>query len=219
MSAETIKAASPGDVAEIMGLIRSVSESMSDDGIDQWDDIYPDSDTIEQDISQGALFAYFSDGKIAAIMVLNESFDPSYDTVDWSPRIKRPRFVHRLCVSPMFRKKGIAKTLMEYAEKEAIGNGFDSIRLDAYSKNPAAVKLYQNLGYRMAGEVDLRKGRFFCFEKVIRREEAPGDTRLERILKERFGKAPQFGSLMDNIVDGLFNDPNKDPEENGKQAD
>ena len=34
---------------------------------------------------------------------------------------------------------------------------------------------------------------------------APGETRLEKVLRERFG-APAFGSLMDGIVEGMFQD-------------
>jgi hypothetical protein len=42
------------------------------------------------------------------------------------------------------------------------------------------------------------------------RENAPGETRLEKVMRERFG-APAFGSLMDGIVDKMF----KDLEEKG----
>lgn len=42
------------------------------------------------------------------------------------------------------------------------------------------------------------------------RENAPGETRLEKVMRERFG-APAFGSLMDGIVGKMF----KDLEEKG----
>lgn len=41
-------------------------------------------------------------------------------------------------------------------------------------------------------------------------DEAPGETRLEKVMRERFG-APAFGSLMGGIVDKMF----KDLEEKG----
>ncbi|GEM_PF-4962688 len=42
-------------------------------------------------------------------------------------------------------------------------------------------------------------------------EDAPGQTRLEKIMKERFG-SPDFGTLMNGIVDGMFKIVDEDQE-------
>lgn len=41
------------------------------------------------------------------------------------------------------------------------------IRLDAFTGNPRALKLYDGLGYRRSGYVTFRKGLFVCFEKRL----------------------------------------------------
>ena len=43
----------------------------------------------------------------------------------------------------------------------------DEIRLDSYSKNSYAVKLYDTLGYAVVGHADWRKGRFDLREKTL----------------------------------------------------
>jgi ribosomal protein S18 acetylase RimI-like enzyme len=43
----------------------------------------------------------------------------------------------------------------------------DTVRLDAFSHNPAALKLYRRLNYCEVGFVDFRKGRFILFEKKL----------------------------------------------------
>jgi RimJ/RimL family protein N-acetyltransferase len=58
---------------------------------------------------------------------------------------------------------------MKFAESVAEKEGFDTIRLDAFSENPGAVALYERLGYRRAGTVNFRKGAFFCLEKQVTR--------------------------------------------------
>jgi hypothetical protein len=52
------------------------------------------------------------------------------------------------------------------------------------------------------------------------RDKAPGETRLEKVLRERFG-APAFGSLMDGIVDKMFKDLGDKgaPETDGEAGD
>ncbi len=56
---------------------------------------------------------------------------------------------------------------MHFVEQYAEVHGYDVIRLDAFTRNPAAVRLYEGRGYRKAGIVSFRKGPFYCFEKRI----------------------------------------------------
>ena len=56
---------------------------------------------------------------------------------------------------------------MNFAEDRARELGYCAIRLDAFTKNPRALRLYQTLGYHDAGGVTLRKGPFRCFEKRL----------------------------------------------------
>ena len=58
---------------------------------------------------------------------------------------------------------------MDFAEEDAATKGYHTIRLDAFTQNPAAVALYERCGYRNAGTVRFRKGIFFCYEKKLNR--------------------------------------------------
>jgi hypothetical protein len=42
-----------------------------------------------------------------------------------------------------------------------------AIRLDAFTLNPGAIRLYEGRGYRKAGSVRFRKGMFNCYEKAV----------------------------------------------------
>lgn len=42
-----------------------------------------------------------------------------------------------------------------------------SIRLDAFSLNPYALKMYEALGYEKVGEINWRKGTFYLCEKKL----------------------------------------------------
>lgn len=56
---------------------------------------------------------------------------------------------------------------MLHAEEDALSMGFQAIRLDAFSENPFALKLYGNRGYSRAGYADRRKGRFYLMQKYL----------------------------------------------------
>ena len=55
--------------------------------------------------------------------------------------------VKRLYVSPAYRKKGIARKLMERLLIEAEGLGYQLIRLDSIPKMKAAQHLYERMGF------------------------------------------------------------------------
>jgi RimJ/RimL family protein N-acetyltransferase len=48
------------------------------------------------------------------------------------------------------------------------------MRLDAFSENPRALRVYDRDGYRRAGQVRLRKGTFICFEKALHQRNPDG---------------------------------------------
>jgi hypothetical protein len=56
---------------------------------------------------------------------------------------------------------------MLYAEQYAKENYYCSLRLDAFVKNSFANRLYTKMGYDKPGIIELRKGLFNCYEKII----------------------------------------------------
>jgi GNAT superfamily N-acetyltransferase len=154
-------------IPQIMQLISDAVEAMNSADIQQWDEIYPDQRTVERDISEGTLYGLWIENTLACIITINEFQDKEYAEINWEINDLKPLVVHRLCVSPVFQGRGFAKLMMQFAENHAKKNDYKSIRLDAFTRNPASVGLYRDLGYRERGIVTFRKGDFYCFEKVF----------------------------------------------------
>lgn len=57
---------------------------------------------------------------------------------------------------------------MKHIEAELRQCNIEAIRLDVFSENPYALKLYQNMGFIKTGHADWRKGRFYLMEKYIK---------------------------------------------------
>jgi len=164
-----ITAAVPKEINKIKTLVQSIIKDMQNSGSDQWDEFYPDIQTITDDLKKNSLYVLRDGEKYIGMVVLNEKQDNEYKTVNWSGGNDSVLVIHRLCVHPDWRGKGLANRLMDFAEDYAAINGFKSIRLDAYSVNPAAVGLYNKRGYRKVGHVffQRRKFPFYCFEKIL----------------------------------------------------
>lgn len=155
------------DLEEIWNLVQSAVNRMIQQNILQWDEIYPDEEVLRQDIEKKQLYVGTYDGQIAVIYVLNQECEAEYKNGKWKYEDKPFCVVHRLCVNPMFQNKGIGRAAMLHIEKEVAATGIFAIRLDAFTENPFALKLYDSLGYSRVGYADWRKGRFYLMEKYL----------------------------------------------------
>lgn len=154
-------------LSKVMQIIKEATHHMDDNGIPQWDDIYPDQKTFENDVTENTLYGYFTQGKLAAIIVLNTYQDKEYADINWKLNDKLPLVVHRLCVAPKYQGYGYSKELMLFAEDFAKRNNYKSIRLDAFVQNPVSLNLYKKLGYENRGKVNFRMGQFYVFEREL----------------------------------------------------
>jgi len=169
--------ATPEAVDEILALARSCVEQMVCRGIRQWDDIYPDRSSIERDVRDDSALLARHNGEVIAYLALDSTQDPEYAQVDWHLDDVPIAIVHRLMVSPARQGRGLGRWCMAVAEQRAAQAGYATMRLDAFTGNPRAIRLYERLGYRAAGVVHFRTGEFMCFEKALAaaRQEADQD--------------------------------------------
>ena len=166
-----INTGSISEIDEIITLTKSCGKHMRDNGIDQWDENYPDRLSIEKDLKTKTLFVYKEDKIIIGIVVLNEHQDEEYQQVKWSTSEKHKNLVvHRLAVLPNHQGKGLARKLMDFAENFAKEKNYDAIRLDTFSQNPRNQKFYSNRGYTNLGPVYLKYKNdhpYFCYELLL----------------------------------------------------
>lgn len=140
---------------------------MAEEGIFQWDETYPDMAVLKDDIRLKTMYGYHGSGIAKGIIVLNQIQNPDYEKIPWDASEKESLVIHRLCVDPSHQNKGIAKKLLLFAENFGRENGFKAIRLDSFIDNPYSNKLYTGNNYTNKGIISLRKGNFFCYEKML----------------------------------------------------
>ncbi len=162
----TLRLARPADETTVKGIYKRAVAAMCEKGIFQWDDIYPSEAQIEADMNNNEMYLVCDDTRIVGAVVLNDREDESYAQAVWE--FEAPSaVVHRLCIDPARQGCGYGRQAILLAHTMLKEKGFRSVRLDAYSQNPHALRLYEALGYRQAGEVTYRKGLFYLFEKEL----------------------------------------------------
>lgn len=155
------------DLKGICGLFDGAIKNMIHNGIMQWDEVYPTEQDFREDINKGQLFVGVVQGQIAVVYVINRECDEQYRNGNWQYADISYYVIHRLCVNPDFQNQGIARRTLLHIEEQLAEWGIHAIRLDAFSENPYALRLYEHLGYAKVGTTDWRKGRFYLLEKYF----------------------------------------------------
>lgn len=155
------------DLDEIILLVQNSITEMEKNSIFQWDELYPTRGDFAEDISHNSLYLGLYDGKIAVVFALNQQSDEEYKNGNWSYPDREYYVIHRLCVNSSLQKRGIARQTMQFIEEMLRAKKIQAVRLDVFSQNPYAVKLYLHMGYCKVGCADWRKGRFWLMEKYL----------------------------------------------------
>jgi ribosomal protein S18 acetylase RimI-like enzyme len=165
-----IRKANKTDLQNIMKMYKSCVTGMVKNGIDQWDDAYPNTEIISEDLNAGTYYVAEMDETIIGGINIDNNQDDTYLHLDWEDKSDSFLVVHRLGVKEEFWNKKIGKNMMLFSEKLVIEKGLKSIRLDTYSGNPKAMEFYRRLGYSELGTIDLKadKDKYYCFEKIIK---------------------------------------------------
>lgn len=66
------------DIDEICNLISSAIKTMENQGIHQWDDLYPTRDDFSADIQDKTLYVAMEHDRIVAVYVISRECDPEY---------------------------------------------------------------------------------------------------------------------------------------------
>ena len=160
--------ATTGDLDALVSLYGAAAQDMFRQGVDQWDERYPDREILSEDAESGDMVLGFLDGALACAYVVNRECDPEYESGAWEHTEGNYCVLHRLCVNPELQGRGLARQAMAHMESQALEKGFDSVRLDVFSQNLHAQRLYEKLGYKRTGEVRFRKGIFYLMEKGLK---------------------------------------------------
>ena len=155
------------DLDDVCLLVSDAITEMGRHGIFQWDELYPTRHDFEEDIKKDSLFVVLDEGALMAFYVISGECDEQYGNGHWQCADETAYVLHRFCVSPRMQNKGIGKAVLTHIEKQIKDLGYQSVRLDTFTQNPFAQRLYRHSGYEPTGYADWRKGRFDLMEKKL----------------------------------------------------
>jgi ribosomal protein S18 acetylase RimI-like enzyme len=158
------------ELDNVFNLYKSCIKDLLSKDIVMWDKNYPTRELIKKDIELNNLYVIEKNKNFIGAFVLDEYLDEYWEKVNW----KNNNFIgiHLLAIKPDFQGKGYGKKIIKFCEQFAKDNDYESIHLDVFSKNKAAINLYQKFDYKFVQEIyfDFKPAgnrKYYCYEKII----------------------------------------------------
>ena len=155
----TYRIASEADLPSLTALTDQAKEYFRSNHIDQWQKGEPNEQGLAAAISQNKLYVLEEDGRVIAMITLQEGDEPSYRQIDgaWLNDLPYMAF-HRVCVDSSLKGRGLAAALFEHSEAIAVSRGYSTIRIDTHPDNLSMQRALAKSGYQACGQITLATG-------------------------------------------------------------
>lgn len=164
----TLRHAIFSDQEVIWEIIKGAVLRRKEEGSNQWQDGYPNPDTIASDIENKFGYVLLFQNRIVAYVAIIFEPEPAYEKIVGSWLSSNPYVViHRVAVHADWLGKGMAKNIFEFAEEIALSNEIYSIRVDTNFDNLPMLNILKKLKYVYCGEVHFRGSARKAFEKML----------------------------------------------------
>lgn len=161
------------DLPYLLEMLENAKASLRALGIDQWQNGYPNENTLREDIQNKICRVVIDDeNNILASAAVYVGDEPTYHEIyngAWQTENKIYGIVHRIMAANHAKKRGAASLLMTYCAKLSLEAGVTSMRCDTHPGNIIMQHTLEKNGYIRCGIIHLTDGADrFAYEKVLK---------------------------------------------------
>ena len=158
------------DLNPIMNIISQAQNYFKEQGIDQWQNGYPNRQTIKQDIENGNSYVLLKDDIIVGTVAIIPGVEKTYESIyngEWKSTGEYVT-IHRIAIDSRYKRLGFATMVLDKVEEMCKNMGINSIRLDTHEENLPMQNLLKKNNYEYCGIIYLEdKSERLAFEKIL----------------------------------------------------
>lgn len=159
------------DLQNMMTLFHQAQAYFQSQGIDQWQDGYPNEEQILDDIALNQSYVLIHDHQIVGTMFFSTDNDPTYDYIEgeWITSNTQYAVIHRIVVDEKMKGQGLANQLLEFAIEKCHELHIPSIRIDTHDDNLSMQSFLKKNDFQVCGHIYLQSGALrIAFEKILK---------------------------------------------------
>lgn len=155
------------DIESILEVISHAKEYMKRNNSTQWNENYPNKETIINDIENNIGYVLIVKNLIRGYIVVDFSDDEVYKNIKGKWKIfGNYASIHRCAIHKELRGQGYGSELFKFAEKLALSKNIRSVRIDTAPENETMKHLFNKNGYEYCGIVFI-DGEKIAYEKLL----------------------------------------------------
>ena len=156
----------------IWEILQQAIERRKQDGSEQWQNGYPNEQTVHDDISHGYAYVLVDNDEIVAYAAIIFGIEPAYNDINgrWLTHGDYVA-VHRVATSNAVKGKGVAAYIFKQIEELCMEKKVFSIKVDTNFDNIPMLKILDRLNYMYCGEIFFSGAPRKAYEKVITRHD------------------------------------------------
>jgi GNAT superfamily N-acetyltransferase len=161
-----LRKATLAEIPAAWSILRQAIELRKQDGSEQWQNGYPNEQTVRDDIGNG--YVLLDGDVIVAYAAISFDPEPAYNKITgrWLTTSAYV-VVHRVATSNAAKGRGIATLLLKKVEDLALEHNVSSIKLDTNFDNIPMLKILDRLHYTYCGEIFFSGASRKAYEKVL----------------------------------------------------
>ena len=157
------------DLDNIMIIIKEAQKYFKENNIDQWQDNYPNEETILNDINNETSYVLVNDNDVVATASISFEEEKTYKNIveNW---LTNDRYVviHRIAVSNDYKGLRLSSTILDNAKALALKNSIHSIKIDTHKDNKAMQRVLKKNNFTYCGIIYLEdNSERIAFEKTF----------------------------------------------------
>jgi len=158
------------DIPQIMEIIQAAQQYLKEEGIDQWQNNYPNPESLKADIINNNSYLIEDRDKIIATAAVIFGDDPTYSYIEDGEWLSSGNYgvIHRAAVAENYKGQGIVSEIFAQTYKLAAEKGITSIRIDTHPENIAMQRAIKKEGFQYCGIIyTADDSKRFAYEKLI----------------------------------------------------
>jgi GNAT superfamily N-acetyltransferase len=163
-----LRLAEMAELDTIWEILQDAIAQRKRDGSEQWQQGYPNLETVTKDIQDGYGYVVEEDEEVVAYAAIIFGVEPNYAEITgkWLSEGDYA-VVHRVATAEAVKGKGVATQLFILIEELSRSKGILSIKVDTNFDNQPMLRILEKLSYTYCGEIFFGGATRMAFEKLL----------------------------------------------------
>ncbi len=164
-----LRLANINEADAIWDILQDAIVQRKNDGSDQWQNGYPNKQTVIDDITKGLGYVLVEKDQIIAYAAIIFGEEPTYKEIKGKWLSDKPyAAIHRVATSEVHKGKGIATQLFLMIELLCLSKNTFSIKVDTNFDNKQMLRILEKLNYTYCGDIFFSGASRMAFEKLLK---------------------------------------------------